>query len=350
LARNTQNILNYARIVANRAALRELATTAETILAATSNPDGRTPSEIVAEAENALNGLAADRHSSEATTAAAEICALLRQADDGARHGLELGIADLDGLTGGLEPGQLFDIAARPAVGKTAFALAIADRVASNGGRVAFFSLEMSRSEIAARLLSAAARVNGRSLRTGPNPSEWQRLADAATAPGLENLIIDDKPAASVAYIRARCRRLKRQGGLALVVVDYLQLMTPADTRANRSEQVGSLSRGLKSLAKELHVPIIALAQLNRQSEARADRRPQLSDLRDSGEIEQDADLVLLLHKAGEGVIECSLAKHRNGPTGVFWLDFAPETMTFSRRYGGPPKTEKPARGGFQND
>lgn len=357
LAQNTPsagNVRRYAAIVSERAAFRAIGRAAEALEAAIRSPDGQTPSEIARAALAALEAVADPVQANEAEPAtAAEVAAeVLRLADDAAgRRGLETGIADLDALTGGLEPGQLAIVAARPAVGKTAVSLAISRHVARAGRRVGFFSLEMGRRDLAARLLAAEARVPARCLRAGPDDDQWSSLARAATAPGLDGLILDDRPAASVAYVRARCRRLKRQGGLSLVVVDYLQLMTPADTRASRTEQVGSLSRGLKAMAKELQIPVIALAQLNRASESRADRKPNLSDLRDSGEIEQDADMVLLLSKAAEDgtVIEANLAKHRAGPTGVFWLKFDRETMRFERHHGAPPKpAQQPRRGGFE--
>jgi replicative DNA helicase len=349
------NIRRHAEIVAERAKLRALQAAARQILDDVDAPGIRTATEIAADAERTLSGfVAADRGTAEPISAADEIMALLRDADCGATQpGLQTGIDDLDQLTGGLEPGQLLIQAARPAVGKTAVALAISRHVAGNGGRVVFFSLEMTRRELAARLLAAESGIPARVLRTGPNPDEWSALATAATRRGHSGLILDDRAGASLAYVRARCRRLNRQGRLALVVLDYLQLMTPENPRANRNEQVGSLSRGLKSLAKELQCPVIALAQLNRSSEARADKRPMLSDLRDSGEVEQDADAVLLLHRATEAgdIIECNLAKHRQGQTGTFFLDFDGARMRLTRRYGPPegaaPKSTRPARGGF---
>ncbi len=350
------NARRYAELVAKHGHLRALQAAAQEILDAVAAPGIRTAAEIASDAERILSGFAADRGAGEPVTAADAMAQVLRDADDGAgRAGLMTGIDDLDFLTGGLEPGQLVIPAARPAVGKTAVALAIARHVARNEGRVAFFSLEMTRRELAARLLAAESGIPARVLRSGPNPGEWAALADAATKRGNSSLILDDRAAASVAYIRARCRRLKREGGLSLVVIDYLQLMAPENPRANRNEQVGSLSRGLKALAKELQVPVIALAQLNRTSENRADKRPMLSDLRDSGEVEQDADAVLLLSRATEAgdVIECDLAKHRQGPTGSFFLDFDGARMRFSKRYGAPTPAapQRPANSrprGFQ--
>lgn len=339
------NIRHYAQIVREKAQRRALLVVGDALQAAILDPDGRTPAQIAAEAENAIAAFGADRGTAEPETASTVMAEVLRHADDAAgRRGLDTGIADLDTLTGGLEPGQLVIIAARPSVGKTAVALAIARHVARSGHQAAFFSLEMTRNELAGRLLAAEARVPARCLRAGPDDAQWSALARAATAPGMDSLILDDRQAASVAYVRARCRRLDRQSRLSLVVVDYLQLMAPAEPRASRTEQVGSLSRALKALAKELGAPIIALAQLNRASEARADKKPMLSDLRDSGEVEQDADMVLLLSRASiDGdVLECNLAKHRQGPTGVFWLDFHRQTMTFRQRYHAPPEPTKP--------
>lgn len=350
------NIRRHAEIIAERAKLRALQAAARQILDDVDAPGTRTAAEIAGDAERTLSGfVAADRGTEEPTTAADAMAAVLRDADNGATlPGLTTGIDDLDFLTGGLEPGQLVIVAARPSVGKTAFALAVSSHSASTEGRVAIFSLEMTRRELAARLLVAESGIPARVLRTGPNPGEWAALADAATKRGHSGLILDDRAAASVAYIRARCRRLKREGGLSLAVIDYLQLMAPENPRANRNEQVGSLSRGLKALAKELRIPVIALAQLNRGSEARADKRPMLSDLRDSGEVEQDADAVLLLSRATESgdVIECDLAKHRQGPTGSFFLDFDGARMRFSKRDGAPtpaaPRKAHSRSTGFQ--
>jgi replicative DNA helicase len=356
LAQNTPsaaNIRHYAEIVRERTTMRALLNAADGIRAAVSNPDGRTAADIAREAETTLSAVAVDRDAGEPVTAAVAMAEALRHADDAAgRAGLMTGLADLDILTGGLEPGQLIVLAARPAVGKTAVALAVSRYVAAHGALVAFFSLEMSRRELANRLLASGASISGQALKIGPTTDEWGRLATAATAPGSDSLILDDRPAASVAYIRARCRRLARRHGgkLGLIVIDYLQLMSPADTRASRTEQVGSLSRGLKALAKELGVPVMALAQLNRASEGRADKKPQLSDLRDSGEVEQDADAVLLLSRASTDgdVIEANLAKHRQGPTGVFHLDFHQATMTFRKRNWVPESQTRVSHRGFQ--
>jgi replicative DNA helicase len=362
LAQNTPsaaNIRRYAEIVREKARFRALGSAAMALGDAIHHPDGRTPSEIAKEAVGALDAISDPvAGGNEPIPASLAMAELLRHAyENTGRGGLETGLADLDQLTGGLEPGQLFILAARPAVGKTAVALTVARHVSRCGSRVAFFSLEMSRQELAARLLAAEAGVPTRIARKGPDMDQpkahqdqhWDALYGASHAPGMDGLLIDDRAAASVAYIRARARRLDRQARLSLIVIDYMQLMEPADSRATRTEQVGSLSRGLKALAKELRIPIIALAQLNRASEARADKKPMLSDLRDSGELEQDADMVLLLSRtASEGdVLECELAKHRQGATGRFWLGFDGLTMTFSKRYGPPTSAPVVKRRGF---
>ncbi len=351
------NIRRYAEIIRDKAVLRGLIAVADAIAAAcfAGGIDGP---EKIAQAADAALARALDRGAEDPVTATSAMNAALAAADErqqsGHPGGLDTGIAGLDRLTGGLLPGQLFVIAARPSVGKSAVALGIADNVARAGGRVVMFSLEMSRQELAARLLSARSGVSARALRTGPSDDQWDRLSGAMVGSAADRIILDDRQAASVAYVRARCRRLHRQGALSLVVVDYLQLMTPADTRATRSEQVGSLSRGLKHLAKEIGVPVIALAQLNRAVESRAGGRPQLSDLRDSGEIEQDADLIVLMSRVVEpaegenAIVELALRKHRNGPCGDVLLTFDAERMTFAP-YSGPRPSgpARPARSGF---
>ncbi|HEV2685332.1 MAG TPA: replicative DNA helicase [Actinomycetota bacterium] len=250
----------------------------------------------------------------------------------GTMTGVPTGFADLDSLTNGLHPGQMIVIAARPALGKSTLALDLA-RAASikHGLTSVMFSLEMSRNEITMRLLSAEARVALHSMRTGQmSEDDWTRLArrmgEVANAP----MFIDDSPNMSMMEIRAKCRRLKQQNDLRLVIIDYLQLMTSPKRVENRQQEVSELSRSLKLLAKELNVPVIAVAQLNRGPEQRTDKRPMLSDLRESGSIEQDSDVVILLHRedayeresprAGEA--DFIIAKHRNGPTTTVTVAF----------------------------
>ena len=246
--------------------------------------------------------------------------------------GVPTGFQDLDALTNGLHPGQMVIIAARPAVGKSTLALDLARAAAvKHGLTAAFFSLEMSRNEITMRLLSAEARVALHAMRSGTmNDDDWTRLARRMSEVSEAPLFIDDSPNMSMMEIRAKCRRLKQQHDLRLVVVDYLQLMSSGKRVESRQVEVSEFSRSLKLLAKELGVPVVALSQLNRGPEQRTDKKPMVSDLRESGSIEQDADVVILLHRedayekesprAGEA--DLIVAKHRNGPTATITVAF----------------------------
>jgi replicative DNA helicase len=239
--------------------------------------------------------------------------------------GVPTGFYELDELTHGLHPGQMIVIAARPAVGKSTFALDFARSAAiKNNLATVMFSLEMGRNEIAMRLLSAEATIGLQDLRKGTIKDEqWSKIATTMGRMNDAPLFIDDSPNMSLMEIRAKCRRLKQQHDLKLVILDYLQLMSSGKKVESRQQEVSEFSRALKLLAKELQVPVIALSQLNRGSEQRQDKRPMVSDLRESGSIEQDADMVILLHRedvydkesprAGEADI--LVAKHRNGPT-----------------------------------
>jgi replicative DNA helicase len=239
--------------------------------------------------------------------------------------GVPTGFYELDELTHGLHPGQMIVIAARPAVGKSTFALDFARSAAiKHNLATVMFSLEMGRNEIAMRLLSAEATIGLQDLRKGTIKDEqWSKIATTMGRMNDAPLFIDDSPNMSLMEIRAKCRRLKQQHDLKLVILDYLQLMSSGKKVESRQQEVSEFSRALKLLAKELQVPVIALSQLNRGSEQRQDKRPMVSDLRESGSIEQDADMVILLHRedvydkesprAGEADI--LIAKHRNGPT-----------------------------------
>ncbi len=251
---------------------------------------------------------------------------------DGSLSGVPTGFADLDGITNGLHPGQLVVVAARPAMGKSTLALDFARAASIKHGQTSVvFSLEMSRTEIVMRLLSAEARVHLQNMRSGRmTDDDWvrlaQRIGEVTTAP----LFIDDSPHLTMMELRSKCRRLKQRHDLKLVVLDYLQLMTPTKRLDSRQQEVSEMSRALKLLAKELEVPVIALSQLNRAAENRADKKPQLSDLRESGAIEQDADVVVLLHRedmyepesARAGEADFIVAKQRNGPTGTVTVAF----------------------------
>jgi replicative DNA helicase len=253
--------------------------------------------------------------------------------------GLATGFVDIDEITSGLQKGDLVIVAGRPAMGKTSFCLNVAQHVALRVGEtVGLFSLEMSKEQLALRLLCADARIDAHKLRTGKlNEKDWARLAKAYTDLSQSKLFIDDSATISPLEMRAKCRRLKAEFGLGLVIVDYLQLVTAAGRVENRQQELSAISRSMKGLAKELSCPVIALSQLSRAPEARTDRRPQLSDLRESGAIEQDADIVMFIYREEEykpsdenrGVAEIIIGKQRNGPTGSRKLAFIKEFTRF---------------------
>jgi len=344
LAANTPsaaNIRRYAEIVRERAVLRRLQAAGADLQMSCSNHGGRTPEQLAGAAEAAMIE-AIDRHAGDPAPLFDALSEALAYIDTrGETGGLATGFKDLDGMTGGLEPGQLMIIAARPSVGKTIAACNIADYVAQQGGSVLFHTLEMSRREIGMRILAARSGVSVHAMRSGiKDQDDWGRMSNQMPAANSQRFWIDDTAAVTVAQIRAKARRLKRKGGLSLVVIDYLQLMR--GTGDNRVQEIGSISRGLKALAKELEIPIIALAQLNRSVESRPDKRPMSSDLRDSGEIEQDADIVAMLHRESlysdapewAGLAELIFRKNRNGPLGEVVLNYRPEHMRFLDYFG----------------
>lgn len=253
--------------------------------------------------------------------------------------GLATGFVDIDEMTSGLQKGELVIVAARPAMGKTSFCLNVAQHAAQRGGEtVGLFSLEMSRAQLALRLLCADARIDAHRLRTGKlTEKDWARLAKAYTDLSQAHIFIDDSATITPLEMRAKCRRLKAEHGLGLVIVDYLQLVTSSGRTENRQQELSAISRSMKGLAKELDVPVVALSQLSRAPEARTDRRPQLSDLRESGAIEQDADIVMFIFREEEykatdenrGIAEIIVGKQRNGPTGNRRLAFIKEFTRF---------------------
>jgi replicative DNA helicase len=253
--------------------------------------------------------------------------------------GLPTGFVDLDERTSGLQKGDLLVVAGRPAMGKTSFCLNIAQNVSLRAGEtVGLFSLEMSKEQLVLRMLCADARIDAHRLRTGKlNEKDWARLAKAYADLSSSRIFIDDSAMVTPLEMRAKCRRLKAEHGLGLVIVDYLQLVTGSGRIENRQQEISSISRSLKGLAKELGVPVIALSQLSRAPEARTDKRPQLSDLRESGAIEQDADVVMFIYREEEykqtdenrGIAEIIIGKQRNGPTGTLRLAFIKEFTRF---------------------
>jgi replicative DNA helicase len=263
--------------------------------------------------------------------------------------GISTGFIDLDNITAGFQNNELIIIAARPSVGKTAFALALARHViVEERLPVLFVSLEQSRIELAERLLCSHARVNSHNLRKNTLSGEdMDKLIEAGGILRQTKLFIDDSPAQGMLRIAANARRLRLREGIRLVIIDYLQLIEPENRRDPRQEQVAQISRKLKFLARELKIPVIALAQVNRASEDRQNHRPRLADLRESGSLEQDADTVMILHRPElhepgqhEGIIEVIVAKQRNGPTGDITLTFLKQFMRYENFGGIAPFAE----------
>jgi len=351
------NATAYAQTIRERATLRGLQQAAADIMAACSTPAGRSPADIAAQAEASMQALV-DRTDTEPSRLQDVLCDVLcdvqeRMERGGQLAGLATGFRRFDEMTGGLEPGQLVIVAARPSVGKTVAGCNIAAQVATGGSPVLFVTLEMTRREIAARILAARSGVTVQAMRSGTSErNDWDRMNTAVAASASWKLFIDDTPAVSVAYVRAKARSIQRTHGLGLVVIDYLGLMR--GTGDNRAQEVGSISRGLKALAKELRVPVIALAQLNRASEGRLDKKPTLADLRDSGEVEQDADIVCMLHRESmhreapelEGLALLLIRKNRNGPTGECVLALDGPRMRFSDFEGSYPDSAQPRKPG----
>lgn len=266
-----------------------------------------------------------------------------RLGKEGNISGLSTGFADLDRQTNGFQPAELIILAARPSMGKTAFVCNMAEWAAGAGETATvIFSLEQSKLELAERFLCIRAKLDGHRLRKGLlEPPERHALLEASSELSRLPLFIDDSPGRTVAQISAICRRLKRRNNLGLVIIDYLQLIEPEDKRANREQQIAQITRRLKGIAKENSLPLIALSQLNRGVELREDKRPRLADLRESGAIEQDADIVMFLHRPDAynpedrpGLAEVIVAKHRSGPTGIVSLAWRRESMRFDNYEG----------------
>ena len=262
-----------------------------------------------------------------------------RYENQGTVTGLPTGFHDFDEMTAGLQPSDLIILAARPAMGKTTLALNMAEYAALKTKKaVAVYSMEMSASQLAFRLISSIGRINATRLRTGQLEDEdWSRVNMAIKMLSDVKIFIDDTPALSPDVLRSKARRIKREHDLGLIVIDYLQLMTVPGTGENRATEISEISRSLKALAKELNVPVIALSQLNRGLESRTDKRPVMADLRESGAIEQDADIIVFIYRdeyynkesADRGLAEVIIGKQRNGPTGTCKLKFFGEYTRF---------------------
>lgn len=258
----------------------------------------------------------------------------------GSVTGIPTGFTDLDYMTSGFQKSDLILIAARPSMGKTAFELNIAEYMAFRKNEtVAIFSLEMSKEQLVNRLFSLESRVDSQKIRTGNlEDSDWERLIESANVIGNSNLIIDDTPSISIGELRSKCRKYKLEHDLGIVIIDYLQLMTAGGRQESRQQEISEISRSLKALARELNVPVVALSQLSRAVESRPDHRPMLSDLRESGAIEQDADMVMFLYRDDyynkesekKGIAEVIIAKQRNGPIGTVELVWMPNYTKFA--------------------
>ena len=255
--------------------------------------------------------------------------------------GVATGFLDLDYKTAGMHPSDLILLAARPSMGKTAFVLNIAQYVAFKQNKtVAIFSLEMSKEQLVNRLFSMESRVDSQHLRTGNlSDMEWEKLIESAAVIGKSNLIIDDTPGISISEMRSKCRKYKLEHNLEMIIIDYLQLMSGSGRSTDsRQQEISDISRSLKALARELRVPVIALSQLSRAVEQRPDHRPMLSDLRESGAIEQDADVVMFIYRDDyynkdtekKGIAEIIIAKQRNGPIGTVELVWLPDYTKFA--------------------
>jgi len=343
LARDTPtaaNIRAYADIVRERSLLRQLIRVSGEIAASAYGSEGRPATELVDEAERRVFEIAEQgRRSGSGFVPLRDILGAtidrldMLHANQGQLTGVSTGYDDLDRMTAGLQPGDLIIIAGRPSMGKTTLALNIAENAAIAANTpVAVFSMEMSREQLSMRMVSSLGRVDQSHLRTGNfGDEDWARINGAIAQMKTAPLYIDDSGALTPTEVRARARRLKRErGGLGLIVVDYLQLMQVAGTKENRTNEISEISRSLKALAKELHVPVIALSQLNRGVEQRTDKKPVMSDLRESGAIEQDADIIVLIYREEvyepdtprKGIADIIIAKQRNGPTGEVHLTF----------------------------
>lgn len=339
---NAANIAHYATAVKDKALLRHLIETTSEISELSYQFSGDV-GELMDDAEKRIFSLAEYKLKKEITPLSDIITETIKKLESLYERqeeitGVPTGFADLDGVTSGMQPSDLIIIAGRPAMGKTAFALNLALNSATKHQKAtAVFSLEMSSQQLVQRLLASEAKIDATKLRSGKlNMEDWQNLAAAGGTLNDLDLFIDDTPAISVMELRAKCRRIKREHGLDMVIVDYLQLMSGGRSDS-REQQISEISRSLKALAKELDIPVIALSQLNRGVESRTDKRPMPSDLRESGAIEQDADIIIFLYRdevyyadtSEPGVAEIIIAKHRHGPTDTVKLTFIKEHTRF---------------------
>lgn len=343
LVATAANIEYHANIVAEKALARNLITTCTDLTAAAYDGE-KEPEDLLDDAERKILQLSENKNRGDFSPVGAVVEETLDKItklyeNKAGLTGLPTGFRDLDRMTSGLQPSDLILVAARPSMGKTAFTLNIAQNVGVRQHKtVAFFSLEMSQEQLVQRILCQISHIDSQKLRTGQlnSDEEWTRLTDACDKLYQAPIYIDDTPGISVVEMRSKARRLKSEHGLDLIVVDYLQLMQGRNAES-RQQEISEISRSLKALARELKVPLIALSQLSRSVESRQDKRPMLSDLRESGALEQDADIVSFLYREdyydketeNQHITEVILAKHRNGPVGSIKLYFKGEYTLF---------------------
>ena len=351
LARDTPtaaNVRAYADIVRERSLLRRLITVGTDIAASVFATEGASARDLVDRAEQGVFEIAEAgfRGREGAVPVRSLLPGIIDQIDEwhtnpDKMRGLATGFADFDKITGGLRPGDLIVIAGRPSMGKSTLAVNMAEYAAINPNiraSVAIFSMEMPSDQIITRMLASIGTVPLGSLRSGRiSDEDWVRITGATSQLSESKIFVDETPALTPTELRARARRIKREHGLGLIIVDYLQLMQVPGTKENRATEIAEISRGLKVLAKELQAPVIALSQLNRSVEQREHKKPVMSDLRESGAIEQDADMILLIYRdevynkdtTRKGIAEIDVAKHRNGEIGTFLLTFQGQYTRF---------------------
>ncbi len=339
------NIVNYAKIIRDKAILRNLIEKSADILNRCFDEAGDVD-ELLERAETSIFEVTQTKIKQSFSHVSTVLIDTIKKVESLYERkelitGVPTGFTDLDKITAGLQPSDLIIIAGRPSMGKTALALNIAKHAAAyEDVPVAIFSLEMASEQLVLRMLSAEAKVDAHELRTGfLQDNDWPRLTEAADTLSQAPILIDETPAITITEMRAKARRLKMEAGLGLVVVDYLQLMRSRNTTERREQEISEISRSLKAMAKELQVPVVALSQLNRNVESRPNKRPQLADLRESGAIEQDADLIMFIYRdevynhsddnPNKGKAEINVAKQRNGPIGTVTLSFISKYSSF---------------------
>ena len=338
------NIKHYANIVAEKATLRKLIKLNEEI-ANTCYMGKESLEYILEDTEKRVFDLVQRRNTGEFVPIREVVMNAMDKIEKASRNngvvtGIPTGFIDLDYRTAGMQPSDLVLIAARPSMGKTAFVLNIAQHVAFKQNQtVAIFSLEMSKEQLVNRLFALESQVDSQNIRTGQlNDTEWEKLIETAGIIGKSNLIIDDTPGISIAELRSKCRKYKLEHHLSMIIIDYLQLMSGSGKTDSRQQEISDISRSLKALARELSVPVLALSQLSRAVEQRPDHRPMLSDLRESGAIEQDADVVMFIYRDDyynhdterKDIAEIIIAKQRNGPIGTVELAWIPKYTKFA--------------------